>query len=118
VSKSQRDKGRRGELEVLALFTERGFDGSLRYEQPEYGGDQGDVETTVGNWEVKRRASLPSWMQTADEVRGVFVRKDRGPWLVLVRADDLLALLSSGSGTHAIKTTIRITKGKIEGGTP
>ena len=110
MSKAQRDKGRRGELEVLALFTERGFDGSLRYEQPEYGGDQGDVETTAGNWEVKRRASLPSWMQLADEVRGVFVRKDRGPWLVLVRADDLLELLSQRAEAQGVKTTIRITK--------
>jgi len=88
--KSQRSKGRRGELEALALLAEYGIDGELRYGQEERGGGLGDIDSTVGNFEVKRRASLPAWMRLTPEVRGVLVRQDRGEWMVLLRAKDAL----------------------------
>lgn len=93
MGKAQRSKGRRGELEALALLNEYGIEGTLRYGQEETTGANGDIETSVGNWEVKRRASLPSWLRPADNVRGVLVRQDRGPWLVVMRANDVLSTM-------------------------
>lgn len=94
MSKAQRDKGRRGELEVAALLNEYGLDAELVYGQEERTGALGDVASTAGNWEVKRRSTLPAWLHPADAVRGVFVRRDRGPWLLLVRATDFLDMLA------------------------
>lgn len=94
MSRAQRSKGRRGELEALALLAEYGIDGEIRYGQEERGGDFGDLETTAGNWEIKRRASLPEWLRPKDNVRGVIVRQDRGEWLVVLRARDILPLIT------------------------
>lgn len=90
MGKASRDKGRRGELEVAALINEYGLDAELIYGQPEVGGSDGDVTSLAGNWEVKRRNELPLWMEPKDAVRGTFLRRDYGPWLVLVRATDFL----------------------------
>lgn len=95
MSAHQRRKGRRGELEVAARLNEIGGDCSLRYEQPEAGGANGDVQSIYGNVEVKRRASLPDWMHLQDNVRGVYVRQDRGEWLVLIRARDFEELVAN-----------------------
>lgn len=88
MSKHQRDKGRRGELEVLARLNAIGGDGVLNYGQEELAGAAGDVHTSFGQFEVKRRAAFPAWLNLTDNVRGVYCRRDRGPWMVLVRADD------------------------------
>lgn len=93
---SQRAKGRRGELEALALLNEYGIEGELRYEQSAKGGELGDIETDIGNVEVKRRAKVPDWLAPADAVRLVLVRQDRGPWLVVMRAEDALKLIQGG----------------------
>ena len=98
MGKSQRSKGRRGELEALTLLNEYGIEGTLRYGQEETTGANGDIESTAGNWEVKRRASLPSWLRPADNVRGVLVRQDRGPWLIVLRAKDALSIISTSEG--------------------
>jgi hypothetical protein len=84
----QRDKGRRGELEVLARLNAIGGDGELLYGQPELGGKDGDVDTLLGKFEVKRRAAFPAWLDIPDNCRGVYCRRDRGPWMVLLRATD------------------------------
>lgn len=93
MGKHQRDKGRRGELEVLSRLNAIGGDGEILYGQAELGGKDGDVTTTYGLFEVKRRASFPSWMTLGESVRGVYCRRDRGEWMVLVRAIDLETLL-------------------------
>lgn len=129
MSRAQRDKGRRFELECLAFLRDHQVEGELRYEQPELGGQLGDIESTAGNWECKRRAGLPAWLEPAEGVRGVFCRRDRGPLLVVVTAGDLLGLearlhekalqiVALEAELTAIKTTIRITKGKVEGAGP
>ncbi len=94
MSKAQRDKGRRGELEVAARLADAGFEAVLLYGQEELGGGRGDVESLVGCFEVKRREGLPSWLRLRDEVRGVYVRRSRSPWLVLLRADDAERLMA------------------------
>lgn len=93
MSKMQRSKGRRGELEALALLGDYGIDGEIVYGQEERGGGLGDLDTDAGRWEVKRRACLPAWLTPAEAVRGVLVRRDRGEWLVVLRAKDALKLL-------------------------
>ena len=95
MSKMQRDKGRRGELEVLERLNAIGGDGELLYGQPELGGKDGDVSTNYGLFEVKRRASFPAWLDPPENVRGVYCRRDRGEWLVLVRAQDFEDLMQS-----------------------
>ena len=94
MSKMQRDKGRRGELEVLARLNAIGGDGEIIYGQPELGGKDGDVNTLHGKFEVNRRAAFPAWLNLSENVRGVYCRRDRGQWLVVVRAVDYEELLS------------------------
>jgi hypothetical protein len=88
-----RRKGRRGELEVLSRLNAIGGDGVLNYGQEELSGANGDVQTRYGNVEVKRRAAFPSWLLLHENVRAVYARKDRGPWLVVIRADDFEQLV-------------------------
>ena len=101
MSRMQRDKGRRGELEVLSRLNAIGGDGVLNYGQEELSGANGDVQTTFGAYEVKRRAAFPSWMTLNESVRGCYVRRDRGEWMVLVRAYDYEQLLA---GNRALRT--------------
>lgn len=102
MSRAQRTKGRRGEREALALLAEYGIEGELRYGQEERGGSLGDIETTIGNVEVKRRAKVPDWLTPADAVRLVLVRQDRGPWLAVMRASDVLPRLVAREGEWLI----------------
>lgn len=94
MSKHQRDKGRRGELEVLCRLNAIGGDGELLYGQAELGGKDGDVSTNYGLFEVKRRAAFPAWLHLSESVRGVYCRKDRGEWYVVVRASDFEELIA------------------------
>ena len=90
---NSRRKGRRGELDALALLVAHGIGGTLRYEQPAMGGADGDIATALGNFEVKRRARFPDYLKPHAGVRAVIFREDRGDWLVVVRAEDYLGLL-------------------------
>lgn len=94
MSAHQRRKGRSGELEVQRRLNNIGGDAALRYDQPEYGGELGDVNSTYGNFEVKRRASFPSWMTLGESVRGVYCRRDRGEWYVVMRAVDVETMMA------------------------
>jgi hypothetical protein len=66
----------------------------MRYEQSALGGDNGDIASLAGNFEIKRRAGLPDWLQLGETVRAVLVRQDRGPWLLVLRASDGLKLIA------------------------
>lgn len=102
VSKSQRDKGKRGEREVVALFKAMGFD-ARRTSQVD-GTLSADVivEGVPLHVEVKRRAKIAAlrFMDQAEaEANGsdlpvVFMREDGGPeWSVMLQARDFLNLL-------------------------
>ena len=95
MSRAQRDKGRRFERECAALINDSvpGADASLIYGQEEIGGQRGDIESTLGNFECKRRAQLAKDMCPQPDVRGVFARSDRGETLVVIRARDFLGLV-------------------------
>jgi Holliday junction resolvase len=86
MSRMQRSKGKRGELEAVTRLNEYGADAERLIGQSRDGGP--DVDSLFGRFEVKRRACLPAYLQIAEDVRGVLFRQDRGPWLVLLRLDD------------------------------
>ena len=82
MSKRAGTKAARFELECLAFLRDHGIDGELRYGQSATElsdtGRHGDIESTAGNWECKRRAGLPAWgRRPTENVRGTFCR--RGP---------------------------------------
>lgn len=95
MGKASRSKGRRGELEVQARLNEIGGDAVLLYGQAELGGQDGDVSSNYGLFEAKRRAAFPAWMDLRENVRAVYCRRDRGEWMVLLRAFDFEQLLMS-----------------------
>jgi Holliday junction resolvase len=98
VSKAQRDKGLRGELEVKQIFADAGFD--VRSFE-----GQGDNLVIDGSrllhLEVKRQETLKMdlWSRQAETecssgaVPLVVYRRSREPWRVSLRLEDLLAVL-------------------------
>lgn len=93
MAKAQRDKGRRGELELARILGDAGIEAELQYGQEERGGGLGDVTTAQGRFECKRRKALPRFLELADGVRVVAFREDRGSWRAMLRLEDLLELL-------------------------
>ena len=51
-----------------------------------------DPEWSV-NVQVKRRKTLPAYLQIPDSCSAVYFRQDRGPGLVLLRVEDWLESL-------------------------
>lgn len=102
MGKSQREKGKRGEREVVDLFKAFGFD-ARRGQQHKGTNDSPDViviEAPV-QVEVKRRQNmrLYNWMDKLDEEAGtnypiLFFRPDNKKWVSVMYAEDLLDILS------------------------
>ena len=101
MSKSQRDRGKRGEREVAGILRQHGYD-AFRTQQ--YCGKNGnaDVSGLPGfHIEVKRteRLRLYDAMQQSqrdappDEIPIVVSRADRKPWLVSIDLNDFLSIL-------------------------
>lgn len=101
MSNSERRKGKDGELEVAAIFTDAGFDcsrtpnsGALRLR----GDLHGDVPLHV---EVKRQEVARPWLwaeQAATDAGAgsrwlVAMRRSRSPWLALMPLDHVVRLL-------------------------
>lgn len=116
MSKSERSKGRRGELEALAFLADHGVEGEIDYGQSAHGGC--DIQTLLGGFEVKRRATQFSLLYQALEQAGcvgVLHRDDRRGWLLTVPAGVGIEALKSTSAAFG-KTTITIVKkNKVEG---
>jgi Holliday junction resolvase len=107
VSRAERDKGSRGELEVAAIFRAAGFDcdrtpnsGGLRIVGDLYG------EALPFHVEVKRQEVARPWLWMAqasadagtDATPLVAFRRNRSRWLALV---DLEALVSLATAVRA-----------------
>lgn len=101
MSKMQRDKGKVGEREVVELIWSHGFE-ARRGQQHRGGGDSPDVIHNIPNVhvEVKRRETFslyPALEQAREEavdaVPVVFHRRSRKPWVVVLYADDFLAMM-------------------------
>lgn len=101
MGKSQREKGKRGERELAALFREYGFE-AKRGVQHKGGADSPDVECNIPGLHVecKRTEALSLYeaMNQAQIDAGfkmpvVFHRRNGKPWLAILHATELLALL-------------------------
>lgn len=97
VSKSQREKGARGEREFAELLREYGFDARRDGRLD----DDLDHDVPGVHIEVKRRntLALPSWTRQAEQDAGgrvpvVAYRGDRDPWRVSMPAAFFLELLA------------------------
>jgi Holliday junction resolvase len=91
VSNTERRKGASGERELVELLNEFGADAERTYYQP--GSKKADVDSLFGRFEVKRRARFVAYDWLHDDVRGVYVRADNKPGLVILRAKDAMRLL-------------------------
>ena len=98
MGKMSRDKGKRGELEVVALMKEHGFE-ARRGQQHRGGSDSPDIIHNVPNVhaEVKLRQALSLYpalekakAESPDKVPVVFHRRNGKPWVVIMYADDFL----------------------------
>lgn len=106
MAKMSRDKGARGEREVLDLYRKHGFDGTRGFQSGGQGG--GDL---VGNMpdipEVKFVEALRFWdhvSQAADAAGAVggvgqvvgwclWIRKSRKPWMVTIPYERYMQLI-------------------------
>lgn len=103
MGKLSRDKGKRGEREVVDLFREHGFK-ARRGVQFKGGPDSPDVivEDLPIHPEVKRTERLHAYdalQQAKADAAGqktpvVFHRKNEAPWIVLMDAQDWFALVT------------------------
>jgi sensor domain CHASE-containing protein len=105
VSRRERDKGRRGEAEVAAIFREAG----LAVRGLEATGDHVVASAGAGrvrlHSEVKRQETARPWQwwrqAEAETEPGsatvVAFRRNRSPWLAMIRLD-VLALLVAAAG--------------------
>ena len=103
MGKASRDKGKRGEREIAALFRAHGFN-ARRGQQYQGGPDSPDVvhDLPYGlHVEVKFREQVSPYAaleqvshDTAlEDVPIVFMRKLRKPWIVVMDADDFLEIM-------------------------
>ena len=97
MGKMQRDKGKRGEREVVQIMRDLGWPDARRARQSD-GAVDPDVAGCPPFWlEVKRRKSIAAarFMDQAvgdAEEKGmpiVFLREDNGEWLVMLRSADV-----------------------------
>lgn len=103
MSADEREKGRKAELEVAAVFRAHGFDCDRT---PNSGGlrIKGDLIGSVpAHLEIKRQEVLriPTWIRQAesdappDATPVVAFRQSRGRWYAVLPLDDLADLLAA-----------------------
>ena len=101
MGKMSRDKGKRGELEVVALLHKYGFE-AWRGQQFKGGSDSPDVIHNIPNvhLEVKLREALSLYpvlentkQEAPEKVPVLFHRRSRKPWVVAMYAEDFLQLM-------------------------
>jgi Holliday junction resolvase len=92
VSASERRKGAEFERELVSRMNEHALGAERNLSQSRDGGH--DVDSLAGAFECKKRARLPAYLVPAEGVRGVVFACDRGERLILMRLDDVLALLA------------------------
>lgn len=103
MSRSSREKGKRGEREFATYLVERGYDGARRGQQHKGGEHSADViceRLSPLHFEVKRTEALHMWaaLEQAEKDAGegeipvVAHRPNAKPWVVIMKADHFLDL--------------------------
>ena len=103
MGRMQREKGKRGEREVVALMRAYGFE-ARRGQQYRGGGDSPDIIHNIRGVyiEVKFREQLSLYPVLEETERGrelscarsvVFYRRKTKPWVVVMYAEDYLELM-------------------------
>ena len=99
MSKSQRDKGNRGEREVVKKFLKAGYQDARR-NYADKAIPEG-VDVYAGPWllQVKRyKKSVPmskyAEITRHDGWKALVSKVDHKPWMVTMKLDDLLAILN------------------------
>ena len=103
MGKASREKGKRGEREIAALFRAHGFQ-AKRGQQYRGGPDSPDIvhDLPYGLYvEVKFREQVSPYAAleqvscdaALEDTPVVFMRKLRKPWIVVMDADDFLDLM-------------------------
>jgi len=104
---SSRDKGKRGEREIVNFYCERGFP-AVRTAPLQAGFVEGAADVSgVGNFhiEVKRQEALNIWKALEQSERDakegmvptVHFRRNRSEWYVALSLDDFVNLISPNS---------------------
>lgn len=109
MSKLSREKGKRGEREVVSLFREAGIPA---HRSQQYCGKAGDADVVTGlgdliHVEVKRQevVKIQEWLLQAEgdapfaSYPLVFHRRNNECWKVTLRGDDLISILVDLYGT-------------------
>jgi Holliday junction resolvase len=101
MGRASREKGKRGEREFVHALRALGIDARRTQQFSGKAGDA-DVDSELEgiHWEVKRRTSIAAtrFLEQADADRKenqspvVAMREDRGPWMILLKLDDLETL--------------------------
>lgn len=103
MGKASRDKGKRGEREIAALFRAHGFN-ARRGQQYKGSSDSPDIVHDVPGLHVevkfRENASPYAALEQVSRDAGyegdapvVFMRKLRKPWIMVMDADDFLNLM-------------------------
>lgn len=104
MSKSQREKGKRGEREVAKILRDHGYDSARRGVQYSGGPDSPDVVGVDGfHIEVKRTEQCRPYDYlkqsksdaSEDEVPIVVHRQNDKPWIVIMDFEDFLNLIDT-----------------------
>lgn len=104
MGKTSRDKGARGEREVVALLREEGYDARRGFQLHRKGGeDNPDVMALPGiHIEVKRTEALHLWDAMAQakadcgkRIPTVWHRRNNCPWVVILDAHDFITIYRS-----------------------
>lgn len=102
MGKSQQIKGKRGELEVVLLLKQHGFD--ARRGQV-WNGEPDIVSDLPIHFEVKRHEDIKvsEWFKQAEKDCGwkypaVVYRQSRHPWTITMKACDIFSLITGHNG--------------------
>jgi len=104
MGRYQREKGKRGEREVVALFKEQGFQAERTSQYCGRSSDSSDVRVKgLHDFNIESKlgysSRLDSWYEKAleeapDKTPLIFHRRDAGTWLCTVSADWLIGVLA------------------------
>lgn len=98
MSRMQREKGKRGEREVVELARMQGLVAQRTWQTAQGANPECDVTIQGLPYQVKRRKDFKFLYEAMEGVQGVFLRGDKGEWLVLIPAEKYLTLIHEGEG--------------------